>query len=125
MSSPSAFLLTSRAARMSIAAMEASFAAAVTIAARAPIMAAGLSRPSVETVGESQRMVLEKVEAVIEGSMAASHAMVLLWTAAALGGVRRPSDLALGLTDVARAAAQPAHKRVRANARRLTRKKTR
>lgn len=111
-----------RAAQMSIAAMEASFAAAVTIAARAPIVAEGLSRPSAESIGETQRMVFEKVEASIEGSMAAGEALCLLWMKAAFGGVRQPTDLALGLTDVAKAATRPAHKRVRANARRLTRR---
>ena len=39
---------------------------------------------------------------------------------AAFGGVRTPRDLAMGLAAAAEAAAQPARRKVRANARRLT-----
>jgi hypothetical protein len=61
------------------------------------------------------------MEASVEGGIAAGQALCLFWLRAALGGVREPADLARAMSDVATAATKPARKRVRANAKRLTR----
>jgi hypothetical protein len=113
--------LANRATTMTLNAMEAGFAAAVTIAARTPIMWATLSRPSAANLGETQRMISEKMEASMEGGLAAGQALCLVWMRAAFGGMRKPADFALAMSDVAAAATRPAHKKVRANAKRLTR----
>ena len=115
--------LQRRAIEMSFVAMETSVAAAITIAARAPLLF-GLSGPrSTNDARETQRMVMEKVEAAIEGAASAQFAMLILWTRIAFGGVSGPAALAHGLADVAHAATHPAHRRVRANAKRLVRKR--
>lgn len=109
-----------RAVRMSFVALEASVAAGVTIAARAPILMSHLTgRP--ERSEESVRMVAEKIEAAFEGAAAAQVALWSLWGQMAFGMVRGPTALAHGMADVADAAMKPAHRRVRANARRLVR----
>jgi hypothetical protein len=104
--------LATRTAKMSINAMEAGFAAAVTIAARTPIMWATLSSPSAANLGETQRMISEKMEASVEGGIAAGQALCVFWMRAAFGGVRKPADVAIAMSDVANAATRPAHKRV-------------
>ena len=113
--------LQRRAIAMSFTAMESSVAAAVTIAARAPILF-GLPTRDGHSARETQRMVAEKVEAAIEGTAAAQVAMMKLWTRMAFGGVRGPTAFAHGLADVANAATRPAQRRVRANAKRLVNK---
>jgi hypothetical protein len=94
--------------------------AAVTIAARTQ----GLLTPSLEgsgaRAGEARRMVEEKFAAACEGAFAAQVALGSFLVSAAFGGVRTAEDAALGLADVAEAALAPAHRTVRANARRLT-----
>lgn len=112
--------LQRRAVAMSFAAMEASLAAAVTIAARTPMLL-GMSRPDAASMREAQTMVVEKLEAAFEGAVAAQFTLFMLWGRVAFGGVRGPGALAHGLADVAHAATRPAHRRVRANAKRLAR----
>ncbi|WP_293868548.1 hypothetical protein [uncultured Alsobacter sp.] len=112
--------LSLRVAQLSLQTLEMSMAAGVTIAARAPLLYSGARTAS--DAAEAQRMVFEKVEATIESNVAASMAMMTLWTRMAVGGVRGPTALAHGLADVASAAALPVRKRVRANARRLVRR---
>jgi hypothetical protein len=111
-----------RAVAMSFAAMEASMAAAITIAARTPILL-GVSRRDDATMREAHRMVVEKMEAAFEGAVAAQFTLFMLWGRMAFGGVRGPHALAHGLADVAHAATRPAHRRVRANAKRLVRQR--
>lgn len=113
--------LQRRALSVSFAAMETSFAAAVTIAARTPVLIASLNpstRKAADAV-EAQRMVMEKMEAVIEGTAAAQIAMLNLWGRMLFGNVSGPTAFAHGLADVAHAATDPADRRVKANARRL------
>jgi hypothetical protein len=115
--------LQRRAIAMSFVAIETSVAAAVTIAARAPLLF-GLPGPrDGQDARETNRMVTEKMEAALEGAISAQFAMMLLWSRIAFGGVSGPAALAHGLADVAHAATNPAHRRVRANAKRLVRKR--
>jgi hypothetical protein len=110
-----------RALDVSFAAIETSFAAAITIAARTPMLFSSLSpttRKATDSV-EAHRMVMEKMEAVVEGAAAAQVAMMTLWGRMLFGSVTGPTALAHALADVAHAATQPADRRVRANARRL------
>ena len=65
-------------------------------------------------------MVQEKVDAAVEGAFAAQAAWGAFFVKAAFGGVRSPHDVSVGLTAIAEAAAGPARRKVRANARRLT-----
>jgi len=76
-------------------------------------------RPA-EKAREAQLMVQEKVDAAIEGALAAQAAWGAFVLKAAFGGVRTPNDVSLGLAGIAQAAAKPARRKVRANARRLT-----
>ncbi|MGD0642092.1 MAG: hypothetical protein ABSC22_15195 [Roseiarcus sp.] len=105
---------------MAKAAARAGADAAVTIAARTH----GLLIPGFDSSGdkarEAQRMVHEKLAATIEGFVAAQIAWGSFLVSAAFGGVRTAEDAAHGLADVAEAALAPAHRAVRANARRLT-----
>jgi hypothetical protein len=114
--------LHSRAFGASFAAFEASVAAAVTIAARAPILAGHATGKPAGRPDESLRMVTEKMEAAAEGWFAAQMAVWELWVQLAFGAVRGPTALAHGFADIAEAAVRPAHRRVRANAKRLTRR---
>jgi hypothetical protein len=92
--------------------------AAVTIAVRAQrLLAPG--RQSDKT-REARLMVQEKIDAAIEGAFAAQMAWGSFFIKAAFGGVRTPNDVSAGLTAIAEAAARPARRTVRANARRLT-----
>ena len=94
--------------------------AALTIAARTQ----GLMSPSAagapEKAREARLMVQEKVDAAVEGAFAAQAAWGAFFVKAAFGGVRTPQDVSVGLTAIAEAAAGPARRKVRANARRLT-----
>jgi len=65
-------------------------------------------------------MVQEKVDAAIEGALAAQAAWGAFFIRAAFGGVRSPHDVVSGFAAIAEAAAKPARRKVRANARRLT-----
>jgi hypothetical protein len=93
--------------------------AALTIAARTQGMLAPLGGPS-EKAREARLMVQEKVDAAIEGAFAAQAAWGAFFIKAAFGGVRTAHDVSSGLTAIAEAAAGPARRKVRANARRLT-----
>ena len=112
-----------RGARHSItmakSAMQAAADAAVTVAARMPgLMTQGFDPTGAKT-RESHRMVHEKMSAVCEGAVAAQLAWGGLLFKAVLGGLRTPEDFSFGLARVAQAALAPAHRTVRANARRL------
>jgi hypothetical protein len=91
---------------------------ALTIAARTQDMLS-FGRP-MEKAREAQLMVQEKVDAAIAGAFAAQAAWSAFMLKAAFGGVRTPNDLSIGLAGIANAAARPARRAVRANARRLT-----
>ena len=92
--------------------------AALTIAARTQgLMAPG--EPS-DKMREARRMVQEKVDAAVEGAFAAQAAWGAFVLKAAFGGVRSANDISMGLAGIAEAAAKPARRKVRANARRLT-----
>ncbi len=112
--------LSKRSLRMAVSTAHAGADAAVTIAARTQ----NLLIPSLDGSGaqarEARRMVEEKVAAVCEGMVAAQVAWGTFLVSVAFGGVRTVEDAALGLADIAEAAVAPAHRTVRANARRLT-----
>ena len=93
--------------------------AALTIAARTQSLLTPGGRQSDKT-REARLMVQEKIDAAIEGAFAAQAAWGAFFLKAAFGGVRTPNDVSAGLTAIAEAAAAPARRRVRANARRLT-----
>ncbi len=98
--------------------MAAGMDAALTIAARTQALL--LPGEPVEKRREAERMVVEKVDAAMRGALAAQTAWGLFMVKAAFGGVRTAADLSIELAEVAEAAARPAQRRVRANARRLT-----
>ena len=110
--------LTKRSLAIAKANAQAGVDAALTIAARTQ----GLLAPGGggAKAREAQLMVQEKVEAAIEGAWAAQAAWGAFFLKAAFGGVRTPNDVSAGLTSIAEAAAGPARRKVRANARRLT-----
>lgn len=95
--------------------------AAVTINARLPVMARAAGNPG-KPSAEMQDMVSEKVSAAMQGALAGSLALGQFWTRALLGAIRTPMDAAQGIANVADAALKPARIRVRANARRLSRR---
>jgi len=92
--------------------------AAVTIAART----FGLLQPGARQAPEAARMVEEKVVAACEGAVGASLAWGAFLFASAWRGGATAAQLSHALIDVAEAAAGPARRRVRANARRLTKR---
>ena len=89
--------------------------AAVTITART----LGLMQPNSLNAPETARMVEEKVMAACQGAVGASLAWGSFLFASALRGGATPSQFSHALIDVAEAAAGPARRKVRANARRL------
>jgi hypothetical protein len=93
--------------------------AALTIAARTQSMLSPGGEPF-DKAREAHLMMSEKFDAAVEGAMAAQAAWGAFMIRAAFGGVRTPNEFSLGLAGVAEAAARPARKKVRANARRLT-----
>jgi hypothetical protein len=101
-------------------ALEANQASAVTISHRMPMLATLAFWPDPDNLLEANRMVLEKFEAMAEGTLAATQQMTALSLRAALGKADA-SEIATGLMAVAVAAAKPAQRRVRANAKRLSR----
>ena len=112
-------MVSNRVARGSLADnVQTGVDAALTIAARTHDMLS-FGAPA-EKAREAQLMVQEKVDAAIEGVLAAQAAWVSFLLKAAFGGVRTPGDLSWGLAGIAQAAAEPARRKVRANARRLT-----
>jgi ABC-type sugar transport system substrate-binding protein len=90
--------------------------AAVTIAARTP----KLLIPTGDNAPEVTRMVEEKVVAAFEGAFGAAMAWGSFLFASALRGGATPTQFSHAIFDVAEAATAPAHRTVRANARRLT-----
>lgn len=115
--------LTRRVARKSLAVARANAQttvdAALTIAARTQ----RLMSPDVaaaERAREARRMAQEKLDAWVEGAFAAQAAWGAFLIKAAFGGVRTPHDISIGLAGVAQAAARPARRKARGNARRLT-----
>ena len=113
-------MVSRRVANRSIAVAKANARAgvdaALTIGAR--LLAPG-GRPS-DRAREARFMVQEKVDAFVEGAFAAQAAWGAFLLRAAFGGVRTPNDVSMGLASIAHAAAAPARRKVRANARRLT-----
>ena len=110
--------LTKRSFVIAKANAQAGVDAALTIAARTQSLFAPGAQSDKER--EARLMVQEKVDAAIEGALAAQAAWSDFFIKAAFGGVRSLNDVSAGLTNIAEAAAAPARKRVRANARRLT-----
>ncbi len=92
--------------------------AALTIAARAQNMMSPGGGPT-EKAREARLMVQEKVDAAVEGAIAAQAAWGAFMLKAAFGGVWTAHDVSIGLTGIAEAATKPARRKVRANARRL------
>lgn len=116
-------MVSRRVARRSLAIAQANAQAgvdaALTIAARtASLLAPGGGQS--DKAREAKLMVQEKVDAVVEGAFAAHAAWGSFFIKAVFGGVRTPGDVSTGLTNIAEAAAAPARRKVRANARRLT-----
>jgi hypothetical protein len=111
--------LTKRSFAIANANAQAGVDAALTIAARAQTLLAPGGRQS-EKAREANLMVQEKVDAAVEGAFAALTAWGSFLIKAGFGGVRTPSDVSTGLANIAEAAAAPARRTVRANARRLT-----
>ena len=105
-----------------MATMESQADAATTIALRMPV----LMHDCVSGRGpsaESRRMVEEKMAALSDGAADAVLASGQLAARAMLGRLNGPR-LASGMFAVAEAAMGPAHRTVKANARRLTGKKS-
>ena len=114
-----ALVLLKHLCRIAKANAQAGVDAALTIAARTQgLFAPGPGAP--EKAREARLMVQEKVDAAVEGAFAAQAAWGAFFVKAAFGGVRTPHDVSAGLTAIAEAAAGPARRKVRANARRLT-----
>ncbi len=111
--------LAKKSLAMAKANAQAGVDAALTIAARTQNLLSPEGRP-VEKAREAQLMVAEKMEAAVEGVVAAQAAWGAFVMRTAFGGMWSANDLSLGLASVAEAAIKPAHRRVRANARRLT-----
>ena len=104
---------------MATANMRSGVDAALTIAARTQGMFNPQGGP-VEQAREVQLMVAEKVDAVVEGALAAQAAWGDFLLRAAFGGFRTPQDVSIAMAGIAEAAARPARRKVRANRRRLT-----
>jgi hypothetical protein len=108
--------LTQRASTLAKRHAQSGFDAATTIAARTP----GLMQPGAANANEATLMVAEKVVAAYEGALGASLAWGAFLFASALRGGATSIQLSHALFDVAEAAAAPAQRAVRANARRLS-----
>ena len=115
--------VTGRALAIARANAQAGVDAALTIAARTQRLLAPGGGQS-EKAREAGLMVQEKVDAAVEGALAAQGAWASFFIKAVFGGVRSPKDVSSGLTNIVEAAAAPARRKVHANARRLTGAKT-
>jgi len=113
--------LQRRALRFAAQALSSGVDSATTIAARTRMLSSPDLAGSDATARETMRMTQEKFVAVWEGVFGAQMAWGAFLAKAVLGGVRDANDVARGLADVSEAAFAPARKKVRANARRLTR----
>ena len=103
---------------MAKANVETGMDAALTIVARTQSLMSPAGQPT-EKAREARLMVQEKLDAAVEGAFAAQAAWGAFLVKAAFGGVRTPHDVSMGIAGVAEAAAKPARRKVRANARRL------
>jgi hypothetical protein len=110
--------LSHRVSRFASLSAESGADAAVTIAART----FGLLQPGGTHAPEATRMVEEKVVAAYEGAFGASMAWGAFLFASAWRGGATAAQLSHALIDVAEAAAGPARRKVRANARRLSKR---
>jgi hypothetical protein len=98
---------------------EAAHNSMVTIAARVPIFAGLLVSPTQSALTEWNEACSEKLSAVFEGGMAA----MAEWNAVLIGAAFRPLTpvgFASAAIRVVEQASGPAHRAVRANARRLS-----
>ena len=111
--------VTKRALAIAQANVQAGVDAVLTIAARTQSLLAPGGGQS-EKAREAKLMVQEKVDAAVEGALAAQAAWGSFFIKTVFGGVRTPNDVSTGLTNIAEAAAAPVRRKVRANARRLT-----
>ena len=111
--------LSRRSLAIANANVQSGLDAALTIAARTHGMMSPSGLPT-EKAREAHLMVQEKLDAAMEGAFAAQAAWSAFFIKAAFGGVRSPNDLSFDLAGIAEAAAKPARRKVRANARRLT-----
>lgn len=105
-------------------AQETALHSATTIASRLPVFAGLLVAPTSAGLAEWNRAYAEKVAAAWEGAFAAGAA----WQAMMLSSAFRPPTATAAMTDclaVMRKARGPARKRVKANAKRLSRRKAR
>jgi hypothetical protein len=110
--------LTKRSLALAKANVQTGMDAALTISARTQNLMSPVGRPA-EKAREARLMVQEKLDAAVEGAIAAQAAWGAFLVKAAFGGVRTPGDVSAGLAGIAEAAAKPARRKVRANARRL------
>ena len=121
-------MASKRLAKRTIAAAKANaqsgLDAAATIAARVAKLAAPGVKPKAKA-REVRRMTEEKIDAAIEGALAAQAAWGAFFMKAAFGGVKSTLDLSIGAAAVMEAAMKPARRAVRANARRLAGTRTR
>ena len=78
------------------------------------------SQAEPETLAEINRMITEKVAATLEGSFAAAGETTALALRAAIGRAG-PMELATAMLTITEAVTKPVHRRVRANAKRLSR----
>lgn len=112
------FALQTRAMRLLLDAAEAQRHAVTTIALRLPMLAASGFGPKGPS-REAKRMVAEKIEAVMEGAMNGAMAGSELATRG-MWGQLNPMRLASGMVGIAEATQNPSHRRVKANAKRLS-----
>ena len=106
--------------RSAWSAIEIGQASVVTLGHRLPMLAAAPFFPQPETLAEINRMFTEKLAVTMEGSLAAVGETTALALRAAVGRAG-PMELATGMLTIAEAVTKPMHRRVRANARRLSR----
>jgi len=106
--------------RSAWSALEIGQASAVTLGHRLPMLAAAPFFPEPETLAEINRMITEKVAATLEGSFAAAGETTALALRAAIGRAG-PMELATAMLTITEAVTKPVHRRVRANAKRLSR----
>jgi hypothetical protein len=96
-------------------------AAAVTIWFRLPLLAMGAVQPTPARAFEALRMVTEKLDASYEGAVAASFEAGKVGSRMLFRPLLTPAEFSDAGARIAQAAVAPAARRVRANARRLTR----
>ena len=106
--------------QFSLAALETSIAASVTMAARWPILWQTFDSPSRASVAETRLMVNEKIAAMIEGAVATQLAALSFAGKVARGEIRHAGDVVRATADAMTEAMKPARRTVCANAKRLT-----